>query len=74
MRFASQQMRCVQNISANFDGTINNMHPLAFLVNSSTNDVFTFKDYMRQDDAIEILEAISDRIFNSLENKYNLIN
>ena len=46
MCFASQQMKRVQDISANFDGTINNIHPLDFLVDSSTNDVFTFKEAM----------------------------
>ena len=43
MCFASQQMKCVQDISAKFDGTINNIHPLDFLVDSSTNDVFTLR-------------------------------
>lgn len=41
-----------------FDGTLNCLHPMAFLVSSDNNDTYTFKEMLRQPDAKEFIAAM----------------
>ena len=45
-----------------YDCTMNNLHTLSFLTDLSTNDVFTFRQAMKQDDKADFVRAMEKDI------------
>ena len=48
-------------INQNFDGTLNYIHQHAFVTNAS-NDTYTLKDMLKQDDVADFVEAMVKEI------------
>ena len=49
-------------INANFDGSINAIHHMALAAGKSNNEVYTFREMLKQDDAANFVKAMSKEI------------
>ena len=49
-------------VNQHVDGTLNYLHPLAFATKNSSNDTYTFKDMLKQDDVHNFMEAMTVEI------------
>ena len=47
-----------QMLNSNFDGSLNGIDSMVLMADSSSNDVFTFKQMMEQEDRIDFLQAM----------------
>lgn len=54
-------------LQLNFDGTLNSIQPLAYVANQGTNDVFTFREAMQQEDRAEFIKAMVQEIQDHTE-------
>ena len=45
-----------------YDGTINELHQLLYVTNISSNDSFTFRNAMKQDDKLAFVDAMEKEI------------
>ena len=49
-------------VNQHFDGTLNYLHPLTFTTKNSSNDTYTLKDMLKQDDVHNFMETMTVEI------------
>jgi hypothetical protein len=60
--FSDHVIKCFEELNEHYDGTMNQIHSLSFNKDVSSNDVFTYKEAMTQEDAHLFVIAMQKRI------------
>ena len=60
--YTQSLIRRFEEVNEHYDCTMNNLHMFSFLTDLSTNDVFTFRQAMKQDDRIDFVRAMEKEI------------
>jgi len=47
-----------------FDGTLNCLHPMVFLAGKENNDLYTFREMLKQPDAVDFIQAMKKEVHN----------
>ena len=53
-----------------YDGTLNKVHHMMFLTDVSTNECFTFRDAMKQEDKLSLVDAMEKEILDHEKGKH----
>ena len=55
-------MNSFQKLNELYDGTLNEMHHLLYTTNISTNECFTLRNAMKQEDKLSFFDAMEKEI------------
>ena len=55
-------MALIFTVNQHFDGTINVLHSMAFATNNSTDNTFTIKKMLQQEDVLDFIQAMMKEI------------
>ena len=62
--FTQQVMNRFHEVNELYDGTLNEVHHLLYATDISSNDSFTFRNAMKQDDKLAFIDAMEKEISN----------
>ncbi len=59
---SDHMIKCFEELNEHYDGTMNQIHFLSFITDVSSNEVFTHKEAMTQEDAHLFIEAMQKEV------------